>query len=332
MTVTFKFQLFPIFFLFFLSTMPGYSQFSIDHINEIPRLKNGPTYVAMKDTASPIAQAYKEVFKQYWTCSKVTFIQYKDILKYMSADASYFTIGGYTTTSTFEHMTGTGLVKQGLSYDNTHLYFELWVCEPKALEKWQKRTKKKDELPDKVKQVIGRVELFTDFPSLSFPDKLYKADYDGDGHIRNWGLGYLKTDLQVLMSLLEKGAERTLYKGSTSPKQLKALKKQTLYIPDYVLISFNKFNGNETKRHKESELLGDYKLPYKLIGNDELNKKIMEDTEPFYYLVYIKSSTDKYVSVYNSQTGEQIYTDYTPISYNIKDKDFEKLADAIGGK
>lgn len=321
---------FLLFLLLALSAFPAYSQFAISNAKEIPRVKKGITYVAMKDTAAAVAQPYKAMFR-YWTCSKVVFIQYKDILDYVSADASFFTIGGYETTSTFTHMTSTGGMKQGLSYTNTHLYLELWVCDPKELEKWQKRKKKKDELPDRVKEVIGRIELFTDFPSLSDPDLLFKSDYDGGGHIRNWSPGYLKNYIRVLMQLLDKAEERTLFKGITDYKQLKTLKKQTLYVPDYILISFNKFTGNETQRHKEKSILGDYKYPYKLVTNEELNQKILDESQPVYYLVYIKSSTDKFISVYNSQTGELIYTDYTPISYNIKDKDFGRLMDVIEG-
>lgn len=312
-----------------LFTLPGYGQIAISNVKEIPRLKQGITYVAMKDTASTIAQTYKEVFR-YWTCSKVVFIQHKDILEYISPDASFFTIGGFTTTSTFTHMTNSGGTRPGLSYSTTNIYLELWVCDAKQLEKWKNRKKKKDELPESVKKIIGRIELYTDFPTLAFPEKIYDADYDGNGHIRNWGLGYLKIYLQLLMGLLEKGAEHSLYKGSSDTKQLRNLKKQTLYVPDYVLIKFNMFNGDESKRHEEKEILGDYKWPYQLIENEALNKKIMEEQQQIYFLVYVRSSTDKYISVFNSQTGDLIYTKYKPASYNIKDDDLKDLADEIG--
>lgn len=325
----FKFQLPISALLFCLSAAPASGQISIDNVNEINRLKKSVTYVAMKDTASEVVQPYKEIFRKYWTISKVEFILYNDILKYVSDDASFFTIGGYTTTSTFMRMSAQGGQRPGLSYENTHLYYELWVCDPKVLEKWKNRKKKKDELPDSVKKIIGRIELYTDFETLAKPENIYQSDYDGGGHIYNWGPGYLKNDIQLLMTLLEKEEKRWLFKSETDERQIKKLKKETLYVPDYVLIKFNKFNGDESKRHDEKDLLSDYKLPYKLISNAELNRKIIEETEPFYYLVYIKSSTDKYVSVYNSQTGELVYTTYTGISYNLKDKDFGKLEDAV---
>jgi hypothetical protein len=318
--------------LFSLFTQSAFCQIAINNIDEIARLKKGITYIVMKDTGSAVAQPYKDIFRRYWTCSKIGFIEYKDILNYVSADASFFTIGGFTTTSTFVHMSKTFGQENGLSYDNTHLYYELWVCNQKELEKWKNRKKKKDELPDKVKVLISRIELYTDFETLSKPENIYQSDYDGGDHIRNWGPGYLKNYLQMLMPLLEKGEERSLYRSNADPQQLKNLRKDTLYIPDYLLIKFSKFSGDESKRHKEKELFGEYKLPYVLISNEALNKKILADTAPFYYLVYIKSSTDKYVSVYNSHTGELVYTTYAPMSYNLKEKDFEKLVNEIKGK
>jgi len=314
-----------------LFTWRAHSQISIENVQEIPRLKKGITYVVMKDTASPTAQAYKSMFR-YWTCSKVAFILNKDILQHIAPDASFFTIGGYTNTSTFMSTNSSGVTSKGLSYSNTHLYWELWICRPDELKLWKNLDKKDGKFPYKVRQAIGRIEMFTDFPSMVDPSLIYNADYDGDEHIRNWGLGYLKNYVQVLMALLEKGEERSLYKSSSDPKQLENLKKQTLYIPDYVLIKFSKFSGDESKRHKGEKLLSGYKWPYKLIGNKELNEKIMDESQPVYHLVYIKSSTDKYVSVYNSKTGELIYTTYSPVSYNIKDKDFKKLAKAIDGE
>ena len=318
--------------LFYLLCQQAWGQIAIANKAEIARLKNSMTYVVMQDTGSAAAQPSKDIFRRYWTCSKIGFVDYHDILDYVAPDVYFFTMGGFTTTSTFVHMTERGGLKQSSSYSNSHLYTELWFCDPKVLEKWKNRKKKKDELPDNVKRVIGRVELYTDYPTLAKPENIYQSDYDGDGHIRNWGPGYLKNDLQLLMTLLEKGEDRSLFKGNQDAKQLKNLRKDTLYIPDYVLIKFNKFNGDESKRHEEKELLGEYKLPYVLISNEALNEKIINSPQPFYYLEYVKSSTDKYVSVVNSQTGELMYSTYAPVSYNLKDKDLGKLADAIKGK
>lgn len=45
---------------------------------------------------------------------------------------------------------------------------------------------------------------------------------------------------------------------------------------------------DESKRHDEKDIFEEYKSKYKLISTSELNKKIMSETTPFYYLSYIK--------------------------------------------
>jgi hypothetical protein len=214
-------------------------------------------------------------------------------------------------------------MKSGLNWSNTHIYLELWTC----TEKFFKKKKKKLSLDDKL--VISRIELFTDFNTLMLPENIYEEEFDGKNHIRNWGEGILKNYLQNLMTALNKKEQRDLYKYFPDTSELKNLKNQTIYVPDYVLIKFNKFTGDESKKHDAKDIFKDYSFNYELISTNELNNKILSSTEPFYYLVYIKSSTDKYISVINSKTGEYVYTKYTPISYNIGSKDLKELAKAI---
>jgi hypothetical protein len=85
------------------------------------------------------------------------------------------------------------------------------------------------------------------------------------------------------------------------------------------------FTGDESKQHKEEDLFEDYKLKYQLVSTKKLNDNIVNDPSGFYYLLYVKSSTDKFVSVINSRTGEIIYSDYTPVKYNLKPGDLKDL-------
>jgi hypothetical protein len=107
--------------------------------------------------------------------------------------------------------------------------------------------------------------------------------------------------------------------------ELKNLKNETLYVPSYTMIKYNKFNGNESKSHDEEDIFEDYKNKYKIVSTEELNNKILSETQPFYYLVYIRSCTQKFINVVNSSTGEIIYSEYNAISYNMKTKDLRKL-------
>ena len=99
-----------------------------------------------------------------------------------------------------------------------------------------------------------------------------------------------------------------------------------------MLFKFNKFTGDESKKHEEKDIFEDYTLKYKLLPMKELSDKILTDKTPFYYMVYIKSSTDKFVTVYNAATSEIIYSVYTTTSYNLKSSDLKDLQKTITKK
>jgi hypothetical protein len=306
-------------------TFNGKAQISISNLSEVAKIKSGTTYIAMKDTNSAKAKEFKNIFKSVWTISKYKFIKYSDITKFISPENSFLTISGYETNVQFVKLYQNGSSKNGINYSNTHLYLELWTCDSKFFEK----KKKKTEFDNADKITVARIELFTDFATLMNPDNIFQTDYDGGGHIRNWGPGILKNYLQTTISYLNKNETHGLYSEILNAKELKNLKTEVLYVPEYVLIKFNKMTGDESKKQDEKDVFGSYPLKYKIVSIDSLNEKILKDTKGFYYLIYVKSSTDKYVSVINSLTGEIIYSVYTPVSYNMKSGDMEDLKKKI---
>ncbi|MES2545563.1 MAG: hypothetical protein V4548_11805 [Bacteroidota bacterium] len=301
------------------------AQIAISNINEIPKVKNGITYIAMKDPNSKKSKEYVDLFKKYWTFSKFEFIKYSEIENHLTPESSFLSIGGYVTEVHSQTLYANGSSSGGIDYAHTHIYLELWTCG----EKYLKSTKSNKKFKEKDKLQIARVELFTDFQTLMAPENLYQNNYDSDGHIRNWGLGILKNHIQNLTVYLNKNTEQKLYSTIYNQAEVKKLSTETLYIPNYILTKFNKFTGDESKSHEEKELMEEYKSKYKIITTAELNAKILNETTPFYYLQYIKSSTDKFVSVINSSTGEIVYSFYTPISYNIRPSDFKDLQKKI---
>lgn len=301
------------------------SQIAISNYSEIDKIKKGITYIAMKDPGAPSVKEYIDVFKNNWTLSKIEFIKYADLEKHLSPDNSYLTIGGYETNVQFTELYKNGSRRNGINFSNTHLYLELWTVKKSFFE----RKNKNRSMENSEKTQVARIELFTDFETLSDPDKIFQSDYHGDGHIRNWGPGFLKNYIQLLTKYADKNQNRSLFAGMTNMDQLKTLKDEVLYVPDYVLTKFNKLSGDESKKHEEKKLFEDYSLKYSLISTAELNKKILSEQKPFYYLVYVKSSTDKFVSVVNSLTGEVIYSKYSPLSYNINSGDLKNIQKKI---
>ena len=301
-------------------TFNANSQIAISNIAEIEKIKSGTTYIVMSDPDSENVEAYINVFKNYWTISEIEFIKYSEIEEFISPENSFLTMGGYETNRHSVDVNQNGVVSS-VNYTNTHLYLELWTCD----EKYFQSNNSENGFGNDDKIQVARIELFTDFATLSDPDKLFQSDYGENSHIRNWGPGILKNYIQSLMTFFNKGKDHSLYSSIYNTMEIKKLKNEVLYVPEYVLTKFNKFTGDETKKHEEKDIFKKYKLKYKLSSTEELNQKILSDNTSFYYLIYIKSSTDKYISVINALTGEIIYSKYKPVSYNIKSSDLKDL-------
>ena len=294
-------------------------QFAISNLDKIDRLKNSTTYIVMKDPDSERVKEYVEVFKKYWTISKFEFIKYNDMKKYVVPGNSFFMMsheelayGGYVNPNS-------SVVSSNTS---NHIYLELWDLDEKQLQS----IKKKEYMDPEDKTQFARIELFTDYYALISANTIDYLDYDGEGRLRNWGPGVLKNYLKVLMARLNADKNHELDEEICNINEVEKLKEETLYVPDYVLIKFSKHNEDEVQRHNEKELFQDYRFKYKLISGAELNQKILNDQGGFYYLLYIKSNTDKYINVINSLTGEIIYSKCVYGSRNIDTKDLKNLS------
>jgi hypothetical protein len=86
------------------------------------------------------------------------------------------------------------------------------------------------------------------------------------------------------------------------------------------------FQGKKATDKKE--LFKDYKYKYEYIDTDVLSKKII-DGEELYYLRYAMENGQKYLHVVNSKTGEVVYKNYHPMSYNLNADNMEEIKKAI---
>ena len=303
-----------VFFTLLLNLLPHGSkaQIAFYSSDNLEKIKEGTTYIVVKEPDFQLPEAYIDIVKKYWTFSKIEFIKYNEVKDHIRLGNSFFMFGGYVLT-------------KGIS-TYTYVYLSLWTPDEKY---FKKEKKKAFETYDQLE--LARIELFTDYPTLEHPETVYKDEFDEYEHIRNWGPGFLKNYLQQLMDLFKKGEERLLTNSVLDQNKIKTLAQETLYVPDYALIHFKKWGGDESTRTEEKALFKDYPFKYQLISNDELNEKILKAEQPFYYLVYVKSSTDKYISVVNAQTGELIYSQHD-YGYNLESKDLQKLADTIRKK
>jgi len=268
----------------------------------LDKLKKTKTIFVYRTGDEEILESFKSSLEEGWDYTTLEFVSYKEYTA-NSYDQSYsfFTLSGVTTSTT--------------TYISTHIYLTLWMKD-----KYEKLT-------------FCRLELYPDFPTYQMvtnedKEKVIMKNFYSTSIFHNWNTSYLKNALQFVNKKLSKSEEHWLFK-SDSYLGLSKLRNDTLYIPEYTLIKFSKFTGDESNRHEVDDLLKKYPYPYKIISMDELSEKINNSTKPIYYLSYIKSSTDKYLNVLNGKNGDFLYSNYSPTSYNIKGKDFAKLAKSI---
>ncbi|CAN5537329.1 hypothetical protein BH09BAC6_BH09BAC6_11300 [soil metagenome] len=231
-----------------------------------------------------------EVFKKYWTLSQGVDSDYPEQPvagdTYFNLETKAFTVN----SSTF-----------------VYHYFNLWTPANRSLLNGRKNT-----LP------LAGVKL-------SVHGDIGKRIPIMGGQLNHWAPGFLKNYLQQLSSALQTG-KTFVSDNITNREQLKSLKKHTLYFSEddfYTMTTFGtigEYSDNEIEG-----LFKNYKFEHKVLSSKELSDKIMADTEPFYYLLYIPGN-GKMIVVINSRTGELIYArTERSFSNNLKEGDIKDL-------
>jgi hypothetical protein len=296
------------------STFFAHAQIDFWGSDEIPLIKKGITYVVMKDTVSPKVKPFMKVIRENWTLSKVKFIKTSELEQYLTPDDAYLTLSVELRSRTDK--------RQFTTYWGTY-FLELWMVKDEFFEKNKKKLK------DKFKLQTARFELYANSETvMNYPSPDY-FEFDGGGRFYNWSPGFLKNHIQVLMHHFKKKENRGLRDFDTNPKQIKRLREETLFIPDYVLIKVQAFTGAEVTREEEDGLFEDYKHPYQLISTADLDQKILNAKEDFFYLAFIKSSTGKYIYVVNGLTGDVIDSNGGSAIYNFRSNDLRILSETI---
>jgi len=283
---------------------------------DLTQLKSTKTVFVYRD--SDDVEVLKKAIQEVWDFTEISFVPFSELKNIDPYTSSVFSIAGVNTNTSFvKESTGA----TSLNYDNTHIYLNLWMM--------QENPKKKKS----IKKSYCRIELHPTYTDYSMVTGSRSKDaltyiYE-EGTLKNWKVGFLKNYLKQVNDHLTKEEERWLFKSDKKNPKLRKIKNKTLYIPDYALVKFNKFTGDESQRLDPKKLLKNYPHKTKIISADELNEMILDPTKNINYMVYVKSSTDKYIYIFNSKTGDILYSKYKGTSYNLKTKDFKDLAKAI---
>jgi hypothetical protein len=245
----------------------------------------------------------KQAVTDGWKLTPLIFDDISNFSKYYANyKYSYFTIEKYTT----ETRSATG---SGLNYTNTHYFIGLHVYGG---------LNKKGNIG-----TIGycRIELYPNAQTLFGENKA--ENLYNKGAFYNWSPVLLKAQLEAVSSHLENNLIPDDYYEFKDKELTKILSTDTLYVPKSVLMSFNAFTGHE--KEKQENIFDGYRYNYRLCTDDELFDVFQVSKKGRLLFEYVKSSTDKFITIYDLQQKRVIYRNYVGISYNLKSKDISRI-------
>jgi hypothetical protein len=265
---------------------------------DLERLKNTTTIFVYRESDKETLELLKSTLEKACTYTTLRFVPYETYAQEKYGDSySFFTIRGMYIERVGD-----------ISMTSTFLYLSLWM-------------QNGEEPLD-----FCRIELAPTPPTYRGPRTL--EHMYGDAVFRNWHLAFLKNALQLVDQKLR--ASETFYmRGNRTYGSLAPLQNDTLYVPDYVLIKFNPFTGDDSETHDQEKLFEQYPYPYKVVTTEELDRLVLEADSPIYYLCYIKSSSMKYICIFNGQSGEMLYSYYRSAAYNMEPSNFAEIAQEI---
>lgn len=299
-------------------SLPTFSQFRVKPVEEkelhsedlseeaIEKLRNSQTifFYRADDDLAELRQALEDI----WTISELLLVPYAEAGKTDLRGKSFFIIEGLRTVST-----------KYTTVDNSYVFLDLYM-----------------DLPDKkgkdFKQTYARLDLFPTeeaMKEMSLKDEgeIFHYLY-GNAEINNWTPGFLRNYFRNINDLLETGNGKGLYEGKDEVPAISGMASKTLYVPEYVLDKKSKMYGLVSGSHDPERLMKNYPYLYEFKSGSQISDSITAG-EDFYYLVFTRSSSEKYFTVYHSTSGEIVFNRYKPMSYNLKDSDLKDIAKSV---
>lgn len=278
--------------------------FGDDIINQLKATKT--VFFYKKDKASK-NDSLETAISSAWNLTPIIFEDISNFQKYASdPQYSYFSIEGVNT----ETSSSSG------SYSNTHYYLTLRLF---------KEVDKKGEI-----KTLGlcRVELYPNYNTIKIGatggksatviNKLYDK-----GIFYNWTPILLKAQLAAAETNLKSNIRPGLFEDITDGNLTQILSKETLYVPKNLLMSINALSGKE--QNDKEDVLSGYRYKYKVCDESEFYTIFEKEKRGRLIFEYVRSSTDKFVTIYDLKNKKIIYKKYTPVSYNLKRKDLERI-------
>lgn len=269
---------------------------------ELPTLKKTKTVFVYRDMDEPYLDLMQQTLREAWTLTELEFVSYDE-----------FSSNEYGESYSFLQVDYIGYIRD----DEERSQYFLTLRQKKGA-KWLQH---------------ARIQLFPTFntevvvfpPGRSRPAdrEVVMTHLNGSAEIRNWHLAYVKNALQCVQNQLQG-------KPMKAPEaELKKLRTATLYVPEYCLTKRGLLFGDEVKDRDPDKVMEKYAHPYEIISNEDLGKLVTGSDQPIYYLHYMKSESRKHINVFNSQTGQMVYTVSLIGPKNLTKNDVGALSNAI---
>jgi hypothetical protein len=332
---------------------PAVAQFEIVKPYWYPETQYKTLYIQVGDTSTEYSRHMMRLIESNWkVCPIEYFSNYID-QKLLQPGNLFLSIQVFTTVS--QNMRSNNSYSEPVY--NDYFYLHWWTVHPKYR---PKRPLAENQF------TVARAELFykhigtggrgnrgeykpfeiTENPKSIYSEPIKSIDTEivyllTDSRFSDYFLNgkpyNVKNMVQYVSQSLSAQKYRDLFDESSNESELKNLRNDTLYIPDYYLGADGMLSGIDVsekiiKANEKAliEVFAAYPYKKRIIERNHLEQLIDQSGRTIYYLNYVQSSADKLISVVNSKTGEIVYSNNSKKSYRIKASDMEKLGKAIG--
>jgi len=242
----------------------------------------------------------EKALKEVWTLTDIEVASYRKMPAYLKQDGySYFSINAKWMESSD-------------GPDKFYIDLKLWMPEGKGEETLSEiALHPSNEVfhvlrENRTEPMEGLIYLYT------------------DAELGNWQPGFLQGYLGLLNDQLKEEEERAKYEGIMEMDQLATLAKKPLYVPEYCLRSPYDDSVREAK-----EVFDEYLYKYEILSDEDLSNKILNDEEPFYYLLFAHIGARGALSIYNSKTHKMIYHTGGVVGIQLSPKNTELISEKI---
>jgi len=299
--------------IFHLSTLT-FAQLSVPYLGAHKDVEQGTTYLILKNPEAEENVPYLKILDEYWTFTPLKVIQPSQVHDRITYENSFLNL--YYAWGEDQ-----GEIK---SY-YTKFSLRLW----KATKRYAKKknfNRINFGIPET--KTFAQVKLYADAESRENPKFLEEVNFDGGGKFKNWGLGFFKNYIQAMNDHLINHEYQPQNNKIKNKSELKKLKNDTLYIPDWILKK-DHLDYVDSTLIDPNVLFQFYPYEYQLIDGEELDEMILSSPTSFYYLNYVPEVGCTFISIINSLTGERIYYKNRDLSNSISRIDFRGIAELI---